>query len=97
MAAVSELSQQDSRMDPRRYRFKKFPSLLSEVQTGGTDQSTTISYHTFEKARRQDAELNLMETVRFTLRYFFFERMYFAVDGFCERVITSISAGIKED
>lgn len=52
MAAVPELSQQDPRMDPRRYHSEKFSSFLPKVQTGGTDQSATISYHTFEKARR---------------------------------------------
>ena len=71
MAAVSELSQQDPCMDPRRYRFKKFSSLLPEMQAGGTDQSTTISYHTFEKARRQDAELNLMESSQIRSALFF--------------------------
>lgn len=31
MAAVPELSQQDPRMDPRRYCSEKFSSLLPEV------------------------------------------------------------------
>ena len=73
MAAVPELPQQDPRMAPGGYDPSQLSSLLPEVQTGSADRSAAISYHDFTKARRQDAELNLMKSqirsALFYLRY----------------------------
>ena len=44
------------RNDKGKYRTKKFPFVLSEMQTGNFDKCKGITYSCHQRARRTDAE-----------------------------------------
>ena len=56
MAFMSCLQKQNTNKVTGRYGTAKLPSLLPEMQTGNSNQCETTEYHSYQRARRTDAE-----------------------------------------
>lgn len=56
MGIMPCLQEQNADKDTYRHSTRKLPIVLSEMQTGNTYQSKRITYDSYQRARRTDAE-----------------------------------------
>lgn len=59
---MSCLQKQNTNKAAERYRIAKLSSFLPEMQTGNFSQCETTEYHSYQRARRTDAEPMNCET-----------------------------------